>query len=450
MPPQRYILILEDNAERIAAFQEAVQTLDGGWSLKIWRDAPTMIAECAAFLPSTCLISLDHDLNAQPGASCDPGTGVDVAEYLSLFPRVCPVILHSTNHERVYSMHNELRFAGWHAERICPIGNDWISKSWKTKVTEYLREPECRFEDRRSEKHETRMNRALTSLLGLAIGDGIGEMFFTQPFTAPDRITRRALISGPWFHTDDTEMALSIFETLEHHGFLQQDSLSRRFARRYDREPLRGYGSKMILQLMQVLAGEPWQLAATSVFQGEGSMGNGSAMRVAPLGAYFADDLEAVGREAALSSQVTHTHPEGVAGAIAIAIAAAVAAENPCPSREAFRERMFAAALNFTPPSKVRSGIELARSIPLEADPMAVGRTLGNGSLITAPDTVPYALWCAARHIDDSPMALATSICTGGDCDTNAAIVGGIVACAVGREGIPKEWQTEMEPLKFL
>ena len=98
----------------------------------------------------------------------------------------------------------------------------------------------------------------------------------------------------------------------------------------------------------------------------------------------------------------------------------------------------------------MRRTLERASTIELDADPIAVGRELGNGSLVTAPDTVPFALWCAARHIDDYPMALAASICSGGDCDTNAAIVGGIVAGAVGRSGIPGEWFEQMEPVRFM
>ena len=54
-------------------------------------------------------------------------------------------------------------------------------------------------------------------------------------------------------------------------------------------------------------------------------MGNGGAMRAAPLGAYFADDLVLCADAARNSALVTHTHPEGVAGTIAVAMAAAMA-----------------------------------------------------------------------------------------------------------------------------
>jgi hypothetical protein len=57
-----------------------------------------------------------------------------------------------------------------------------------------------------------------------------------------------------------------------------------------------------------------------------GSFGNGAAMRVAPLGAFFADQpLEVVCNQARLSAEVTHAHAEGIAGAIAVAVAAALA-----------------------------------------------------------------------------------------------------------------------------
>ncbi len=47
------------------------------------------------------------------------------------------------------------------------------------------------------------------------------------------------------------------------------------------------------------------------MFSGLGSFGNGAAMRAAPLGAWFAGDVETVIQQAILSAEVTHAHPEG-------------------------------------------------------------------------------------------------------------------------------------------
>ena len=127
----RTIMILEDNEDRIRAFERAVGS---DFRLRLWRDAPTMIAECGGELADTCLISLDHDLVPASVESPDPGTGLEVAEFLSRRQPVCPVILHTSNHERRWSMHNEFRFAGWSVEIVPPIGDDWIQISWLPKA----------------------------------------------------------------------------------------------------------------------------------------------------------------------------------------------------------------------------------------------------------------------------------------------------------------------------
>src|SRR5579871_6576737 len=134
------ILILEDNDERIAAFERTVAALGDGFELKVWRDAPAMCAECEACFPSTVLISLDHDLNPAPGSKTDPGTGLDIARFLADFVPVCPLLIHSSNTDRAYSMQNEFRFAGWMAERVGPIGTNWIETSWLRRVREMLAE----------------------------------------------------------------------------------------------------------------------------------------------------------------------------------------------------------------------------------------------------------------------------------------------------------------------
>src|ERR1700757_4406967 len=117
----RTILILEDNDERIAAFQNAVSALGSDFEMKFWRDAWAMREECEAFFPSAALICLDHDLNPLPDGPADPGTGLDAARFLGDFLPVCPVLIHSSNTDRAWSMHNELRFAGWIVDRVGPL-----------------------------------------------------------------------------------------------------------------------------------------------------------------------------------------------------------------------------------------------------------------------------------------------------------------------------------------
>ena len=190
----------------------------------------------------------------------------------------------------------------------------------------------------------------------------------------------------------------------------------------------------------------PWREVSSEVFEGMGSMGNGAAMRVAPLGAWFAGDLERCATEARLSAQVTHWHPEGQAGAIAVAVAASWASqwrERRGPVRE-----LFDAVLDHTPEGETRAGVEKAREWPLEATSTSAARALGSGQRVIAPDTVPFCLWCTARHLDDYAEALWSTVAGGGDRDTTCAIVGGLVALSAGRESIPQAWLTAREPLQ--
>jgi len=443
------ILILEDNDERIAGFQKTGAALGGGFEIKIWRDAHSMIAECDQFFSSAALICLDHDLNPQPGVTTDPGTGLDVARFLADFLPVCPVLIHSSNTDRVYSMHNELRFAGWTADRVGPLGADWIETTWLRRVRELLAEFPNTWRANLPSDHAARIERMQLSLAGLGLGDALGEMLAYQSANAPKRLAENDLPAGPWFHTDDTEMALSIVAVLKSHGELNQDALARRFARRFERDPDRGYGSMTRIQMREINAGAKWRETAANAFGGQGSMGNGGAMRVAPLGAYFADDLECCAAEARKSATVTHTHPEGVAGTIAVAVAAAMAWQLKTNSVDERPHRFFDEILRLTPESRVRRGILLASQMPVEVSAEDVAKALGNGSLITAPDTVPLCVWMAAHHLNNFKEALARTICVGGDCDTNAAIVGGIVALSAGRESIPFEWLNAREPVNL-
>jgi len=287
------------------------------------------------------------------------------------------------------------------------------------------------------------------SLDGLGLGDALGEMLAYRFETACEYLKGRNLPAGPWFHTDDTEMAISIATVLKVHGHIHQDALARRFVHRFGNDPDRGYGRMTRIQMRQIIEGAHWRNTSTKAFGGQGSMGNGGAMRVAPLGAYFADDLKRCAAEARDSSMVTHTHPEGIAGTVAVAIAAAMAWQLK-DIRDATRpQHFFDAILKHTPESKVRRGILIASQTTPDIEVAQVARVLGNGSLVTAPDTVPFCLWVAAHHPYDYVNALAQTIRAGGDCDTNAAIVGGIVALSAGREAIPSEWLEARENVQI-
>lgn len=292
-------------------------------------------------------------------------------------------------------------------------------------------------------EHFERMARAHTSLRGLSVGDAFGERFFVSPSTVESLIERRALPSAPWSCTDDTVMALSIVDVLEQHGRIDQDLLATLFARRYVADIRRGYGGTAHDILRNIASGEPWKEVSSAAFGGMGSMGNGAAMRAAPIGAYFEGDVVAAAHQAALSADVTHANVEGRAGAIAVAVAAAAVSA-------ASTTDLFAAVLSATPAGETRDGIAKASLLPLEYDVRTAVAALGNGSRVLSQDTVPFALWCVAKCFDSFAEALWTTVSGLGDRDTTCAIVGGILCLRDGAGPIPEEWLLAREPLEML
>ncbi len=277
---------------------------------------------------------------------------------------------------------------------------------------------------------------ALRSLDGLSVGDAFGELFFRL---SPYETSSSNLPDTVWPWTDDTHMALSIVEVLHQLGYIDQDALAQAFARRYQAEPYRGYAGGAIRLLRRVAAGEDWRSISPTLF-GNGSYGNGAAMRAAPIGGYFCQDLQRVVQETQSSAVVTHAHPEGQAGAIAVAVAAAIAANTPHPRGYEFLQSV----LEFMPESVTKNRICLALDIPPEALFQAI-QMLGTGTEVSAQDTVPFCLWNAAYHLEDFESALWQTARGPGDCDTTCAIVGGIVALSA--QNIPASWLQHREPL---
>jgi ADP-ribosylglycohydrolase len=292
--------------------------------------------------------------------------------------------------------------------------------------------------------HDARMERVKLALDGLSVGDALGERFFF-----PSKVCRlfedRVLPAAPWRYTDDTVMALCIAEVLQHHRCIHQEELAYTFARMYWNNPNRGYGATAHDILQAIARGVPWRKASREAFDGEGSMGNGGAMRVAPVGAYYADDLDQAAAAARASAEVTHGHREGQAGAVAVAVAAAFAWQHRDRPREEVAPALFRAVIEHTPKGDTREGIKAAERLSFDQSIREAVDHLGNGSRVTAPDTVPFALWCAARHLDHFEDAIWTTIEGFGDIDTNCAIVGGIVALYAGAESIPNAWLSARE-----
>ena len=281
--------------------------------------------------------------------------------------------------------------------------------------------------------------RACLSLEGLSLGDAFGERFFFVTESA-ELSPEAPLPPAPWSWTDDTHMALSVVEVLQQYGTINPDELARAFARRFDLEPNRGYTGAAYRLLSELAMGGDWRVLATAMFDGHGSHGNGAAMRAAPIGAAFAGDPERAAREAQCSAAVTHAHPEGQAGAIAVAVAASLAAcAEPLRGRD-----LVDSVLSHLPASEVRT--RLIGALAIDPDDLARAcDELGTGYELSAQDTVPFCIWSAAHHGHDYERALWCTVAGLGDRDTTCAIVGGIVALSAPT--LPAAWLERREPL---
>jgi ADP-ribosylglycohydrolase len=290
---------------------------------------------------------------------------------------------------------------------------------------------------------KNRIEYAKRALDGTALGDCFGQTFFVSDDIARQRIKDREILNQSWSFTDDTVMAIGIYRILEKYGKIDQEELAKVFADNYALDWHRGYGGTAHSILRSIKEGKNWREAASEAFDGMGSMGNGGAMRVAPIGAYFADDIDKVLHYARASAEVTHAHIEGIVGAMAVAVASALLLNKKLGLYSGEGETFLRDVADKLPESDTKYKILSAVPIKKESSIEFVVSVLGNGIMLTAQDTVPFCLWCAAYWYPSIEEALWTAVSALGDRDTICAIVGGMVSLYA--EEIPPQWLSYME-----
>lgn len=288
-----------------------------------------------------------------------------------------------------------------------------------------------------------RIKYAKRALDGIALGDCFGQTFFVPDEIARQRIKDREILNEPWSFTDDTVMAIGIYRILEKYGKIDQDELAKAFAENYALDWHRRYGGTAHSILRSIGEGTDWREAASGAFDGMGSMGNGGAMRVAPIGAYFADDMDKVLYYARASAEVTHAHIEGIVGAMAAAVASALLLNKKLGCYFGEGEAFLRDIADKLPESDTKYKILSAVPIKKESSIDFVVSVLGNGMMLTAQDTVPFCLWCAAYYYASVEEALWVAVSALGDRDTICAIVGGMVSLYA--DELPQQWLSYME-----
>jgi poly(ADP-ribose) glycohydrolase ARH3 len=276
-------------------------------------------------------------------------------------------------------------------------------------------------------------DRVRGALLGTFVGDALGMPFEGMPPAGiPDPLEMLDARLGRGTYTDDTQMAIALAESLLACDGVDAQALGRAFAEAHD--PRRGYGSGTTEVLRLVRSGIHPHEAASAAFEGEGSQGNGAAMRVAPVAVRYTDDASALAEAARASAGVTHSHPLAVDAAVAQAAAVGAALSGELPLEAAFE-----AATTSELKARLTKARELLDSRPKPAE---LATALGNSS--RGHDSVPAAIYAAATH-ESVEAAITFAVRCGGDTDTIGAMAGAIAAARSGASAIPARWLDALE-----
>ncbi len=276
------------------------------------------------------------------------------------------------------------------------------------------------------------------SILGCAVGDALGLPYENLSRRRGVRLlgepSHHRLLFGRGMVSDDTEHTCLVAEALSA-AARDPEAFARDLAGRLRWWLLglpAGVGFATLRACINLWLG--FGPARSGVF----SAGNGPAMRAAVLGAAI-DDLTLLRRYVEVNTRITHTDPKAMHGAFAVALAAWCA-------RRGLQDRYFpewraaaciAPADEFTAlMSRVEASIAAKGSTAAFADANGCAKAV-SGYIY---HTVPVCLHAWLSHPLDYRSAVDAVIRLGGDTDTTAAIVGGIVGAGVGRAGIPPEW----------
>lgn len=288
---------------------------------------------------------------------------------------------------------------------------------------------------------EQLLDRFLGSALGTFVGDALGEPVEGWPheaiygrFGLLDRMLRKEAR-----YTDDTQMMIGILETLVEKGRFDPALCALKFQQNFD--PMRGYGRRIFGVMERIRQGLPWDQVGTDSF------GNGGAMRIAPIGCFYYQNLEAIKENAVLSARITHNHPEGVAGAVAQAIAVGLALVSGLSKKpietEGFLDRIASEVIDID--KGFAESLEGVKSIPQGSILEVIEATAGQYALsLRAIESVPAAVG-AVVLTESFRDALVLAVNLGGDTDTIGAMAGAIAGAYYGYSNIPKDWLDPLE-----
>ena len=286
----------------------------------------------------------------------------------------------------------------------------------------------------------------LGGMVGSALGDAIGEIAFTVP--QRESLCSKLDTVSQFRYTDDTAMAIGLAQSTIKIKGIDQENLGATFSANFQREPWRGYasGPPTIFSIVGNLD-ISYPEAARMMFGGSGSLGNGAAMRIVPLGLFFhqAQDLYEV---AALSAEVTHAHPVGMDGSAVQAWAVARVVKLD-PQKEFPLKTYVQGLIDFARTPEIETKMTQIRNlITEEVSPEAAADELGRG--IAVHESMPFAIYSFLKYPKSFEECLFCAIFHGGDRDTLGAMACAISGAYLGFESIPLGWREKLENRAYI
>jgi len=285
------------------------------------------------------------------------------------------------------------------------------------------------------------------ALVGTFVGDALGmavEGYSLERIKADygqiDHMLEARLGSGTY--TDDTEMMIGVAESLASVGGFDGEDMANRFIDNFNLD--RGYGGGTIQALNNIKAGTSWQEAGKHIF-GNGSFGNGSAMRVAPIGLYYYDKYEELKAKAKKSSLITHAHPLGKLGAALQALVVGyVINQDPRQNLSQGDCLKFLANTLEIEDTEFSHKLKITKELLAnKPKPEEVARKLGNDTRVFS--SVPTAIYSFLANVNSFSEAVMYAITLGGDTDTLGAMTGAIAGAYHGLNAIPQKWLKSLE-----
>lgn len=279
-------------------------------------------------------------------------------------------------------------------------------------------------------------------LLGLGLGDSLG-----APFEGwwPEQVKRRVKtpadlvklrLEEVWAYTDDTALTLCHTQSLISQSRVDPADIAHRFVKAFEQGLIRGIGMTCLKAIRSLHQGISWQQSGQS---GEYTAGNGSAMRIAPIGLFDHRRLEKLPEDCRVATIITHRHEEAIAGSRAVAFAVSRLVENAKPDAGFVDE-----ICDFVGPSKVTQNLQKAKRL-LSSNTKADEALSILGTSGYVVETVASALYCFLTAEDSFTEAVLSAIRGGVDTDTTAAITGALSGACLGESAFPPEWVEKLE-----